>query len=73
MTDALTTQPEKRRRLDRVVAACDLCKRRKVKCDGVSSAPGLEAFCEGSDDPSDLRGFAHSFPQDLQMRINELD
>lgn len=26
--------PEKRRRLDRVSAACDLCKRRKVKCDG---------------------------------------
>jgi hypothetical protein len=26
--------PEKRRRLDRVTAACDLCKKRKVKCDG---------------------------------------
>jgi hypothetical protein len=26
--------PEKRRRLDRVAAACDLCKKRKVKCDG---------------------------------------
>ncbi|PSN70152.1 hypothetical protein BS50DRAFT_306657 [Corynespora cassiicola Philippines] len=26
--------PDKRRRLDRVVAACDLCKQRKVKCDG---------------------------------------
>lgn len=26
--------PEKRRRLERVTAACDLCKRRKVKCDG---------------------------------------
>jgi hypothetical protein len=29
------TRPEKRRRVDRVIAACDLCKRRKVKCDGV--------------------------------------
>jgi len=26
--------PEKRRRLDRISAACDLCKARKVKCDG---------------------------------------
>ena len=26
--------PEKRRRLERVAAACDLCKKRKVKCDG---------------------------------------
>ncbi|KAF2745428.1 hypothetical protein M011DRAFT_406552 [Sporormia fimetaria CBS 119925] len=29
-----TTRPLKRRRPDRVIAACDLCKRRKVKCDG---------------------------------------
>lgn len=27
-------RPEKRRRLERVTAACDLCKKRKVKCDG---------------------------------------
>jgi len=27
-------RPEKRRRLDRISAACDLCKARKVKCDG---------------------------------------
>lgn len=27
-------RPEKRRRLDRVTAACDLCKKRKTKCDG---------------------------------------
>jgi len=27
-------QPGKRRRLDRVTAACDLCKKRKTKCDG---------------------------------------
>lgn len=27
-------QPEKRRRLDRISAACNLCKARKVKCDG---------------------------------------
>ncbi|KNG46276.1 fungal specific transcription factor domain-containing protein [Stemphylium lycopersici] len=32
--DQLTIAPEKRRRLERVAAACDLCKRRKVKCDG---------------------------------------
>lgn len=30
-----TPRPEKRRRLDRTSAACDLCKSRKVKCDGV--------------------------------------
>ncbi|KAI8939170.1 hypothetical protein NX059_005002 [Plenodomus lindquistii] len=27
-------RPEKRRRIDRVTAACDLCKKRKTKCDG---------------------------------------
>jgi hypothetical protein len=27
-------RPEKRRRIDRTPAACDLCKSRKVKCDG---------------------------------------
>jgi hypothetical protein len=35
MTADNVAHAEKRRRLDRVVAACDLCKRRKVKCDGV--------------------------------------
>jgi hypothetical protein len=35
MTAENVAHAEKRRRLDRVVAACDLCKRRKVKCDGV--------------------------------------
>ena len=30
----LEPRPEKRRRIDRVTAACDLCKKRKVKCDG---------------------------------------
>lgn len=34
MTSASPAHPAKRRRLDRVTAACDLCKRRKVKCDG---------------------------------------
>lgn len=29
-----TARSEKRRRVDRVSAACDLCKARKVKCDG---------------------------------------
>ncbi|KAL5397404.1 hypothetical protein PMIN06_003654 [Paraphaeosphaeria minitans] len=29
-----TAPATKRRRLDRVTAACDLCKKRKVKCDG---------------------------------------
>ncbi|KAM0716419.1 hypothetical protein Q7P37_007864 [Cladosporium fusiforme] len=33
-TNMTATRQEKRRRLDRVLAACDLCKRRKVKCDG---------------------------------------
>ncbi|PVI04676.1 hypothetical protein DM02DRAFT_716133 [Periconia macrospinosa] len=36
MTTDSPTRPsaEKRRRIDRVTAACDFCKRRKVKCDG---------------------------------------
>ncbi|KAH5749984.1 hypothetical protein HBI88_079710 [Parastagonospora nodorum] len=34
MTADSAVRPEKRRRVDRVIAACDLCKRRKVKCDG---------------------------------------
>ncbi|KAH7091679.1 hypothetical protein FB567DRAFT_279613 [Paraphoma chrysanthemicola] len=42
MSDAPSAQPEKRRRLDRVVAACDLCKRRKVKCDGAQPC----AYCK---------------------------
>jgi hypothetical protein len=35
MTADHPARPEKRRRVDRVIAACDLCKRRKVKCNGV--------------------------------------
>lgn len=34
LTDQLATPAEKRRRIDRVIAACDLCRRRKVKCNG---------------------------------------
>ncbi|KAF1849096.1 uncharacterized protein K460DRAFT_276636 [Cucurbitaria berberidis CBS 394.84] len=34
-------RPEKRRRLERVTAACDLCKKRKVKCDGAQPC----AYC----------------------------
>ncbi|KAJ8115651.1 hypothetical protein OPT61_g2760 [Boeremia exigua] len=34
--------PEKRRRVDRVIAACDLCKKRKVKCDGEQPC----AYCQ---------------------------
>lgn len=34
MTSDGTGNPGKRRRFDRVAAACDLCKKRKVKCDG---------------------------------------
>jgi hypothetical protein len=33
---------DKRRRIERVVAACDLCKRRKVKCDGVRQVSNYE-------------------------------
>lgn len=36
------SQPEKRRRLDRVSAACDLCKKRKTKCDGEQPC----AYCQ---------------------------
>ncbi|KAF2029118.1 hypothetical protein EK21DRAFT_68357 [Setomelanomma holmii] len=36
------TRPEKRRRLERVTAACDLCKKRKVKCDGTQPC----AYCK---------------------------
>ncbi|KAI4659346.1 uncharacterized protein J4E78_005773 [Alternaria triticimaculans] len=44
--DALaTTRPEKRRRLERVAAACDLCKKRKVKCDGEQPC----AYCTRKD------------------------
>ncbi len=35
----------KRRRLDRVTAACDLCKKRKVKCDGEQPC----AYCKLKD------------------------
>ncbi|KAH8725488.1 hypothetical protein GQ44DRAFT_615679 [Phaeosphaeriaceae sp. PMI808] len=34
MADDIRGQSERRRKRDRVTAACDLCKRRKVKCDG---------------------------------------
>ena len=40
-----TTRPEKRRRLERVAAACDLCKKRKVKCDGEQPC----AYCTRKD------------------------
>lgn len=33
-SEAASPRPTKRRRLERVTAACDLCKARKVKCDG---------------------------------------
>lgn len=33
-TPETPARPEKRRRADRVAAACDLCRKRKVKCDG---------------------------------------
>lgn len=44
-SDVALAQPEKRRRLDRVIAACDLCKRRKVKCDGVCEASLCRSRC----------------------------
>jgi hypothetical protein len=40
-----TAPVEKRRRLDRVTAACDLCKKRKVKCDGEHPC----AYCKRKD------------------------
>ncbi|KAI4644463.1 hypothetical protein J4E93_006366 [Alternaria ventricosa] len=40
-----TRRPEKRRRLERVAAACDLCKKRKVKCDGEQPC----AYCTRKD------------------------
>ncbi|KAB2104435.1 hypothetical protein AG0111_0g7782 [Alternaria gaisen] len=43
--DQLPTRPEKRRRLERVAAACDLCKKRKVKCDGEQPC----AYCTRKD------------------------
>jgi hypothetical protein len=46
MTSHTLVHTEKRRRLDRVTAACDLCKRRKVKCDGVRLIIAFfEALC----------------------------
>ncbi len=44
-SDQLATRPEKRRRLERVAAACDLCKKRKVKCDGEQPC----AYCSRKD------------------------
>ncbi|KAH6614884.1 hypothetical protein C7974DRAFT_55611 [Boeremia exigua] len=44
-THVSTDRPEpqeKRRRIDRVTAACDLCKKRKVKCDGEQPC----AYCQ---------------------------
>jgi hypothetical protein len=43
--DQLATRPGKRRRLERVAAACDLCKKRKVKCDGEQPC----AYCTRKD------------------------
>lgn len=34
LIDQLAAPSDKRRRIDRVIAACDLCRRRKVKCNG---------------------------------------
>lgn len=34
LSDQVASPHEKRRRVQRVAVACDLCKRRKVKCDG---------------------------------------
>lgn len=42
MTSDHAEPPEKRRRVDRVPAACDLCKKRKVKCDGEQPC----AYCQ---------------------------
>lgn len=54
---------EKRRRFDRVIAACDLCKKRKVKCDGERPC----AYCRRKDRAATcvfsapkIRGQAHS-------------
>lgn len=38
-------RPDKRRRLDRTPAACDLCKSRKVKCDGLQPC----SYCKRKD------------------------
>ena len=45
MTDNAAAPPDKRRRLERVTAACDLCKKRKVKCDGEQPC----AYCRRKD------------------------
>jgi hypothetical protein len=49
MTETSPNPPAKRRRVDRVTAACDLCKKRKVKCDGVRTTLFLKSLAVSSD------------------------
>jgi hypothetical protein len=44
----MSHRPEKRRRIERVAAACDLCKKRKVKCNGEQPC----AYCTRKDHAS---------------------
>ncbi|SMQ53578.1 unnamed protein product [Zymoseptoria tritici ST99CH_3D7] len=57
--------PSKRRRLDRVTAACDLCKARKVKCDGTQPC----AYCQRKK-RADTCAFSTARPQTTRSAGN---
>jgi len=58
-------RPEKRRRLDRTSAACDLCKTRKVKCDGAQPC----SYCKRKDQ-SDSCTFSGPKPRGAKSTTN---
>lgn len=58
-------RPEKRRRLDRTPAACDLCKSRKVKCDGARPC----SYCTRKDQ-SDSCTFSGPKPRGAKSTTN---
>jgi hypothetical protein len=58
-------RPEKRRRLDRTPAACDLCKSRKVKCDGARPC----SYCTRKDQ-SDSCTFSGPKPRGTKSTTN---
>ncbi|KAF2171153.1 hypothetical protein M409DRAFT_64089 [Zasmidium cellare ATCC 36951] len=64
MTDG-TAPAEKRRRIDRVSAACDLCKARKVKCDGTHPC----SYCQRKN-RADTCTFSGPKPRQTQSTAN---
>jgi hypothetical protein len=58
-------RPEKRRRIDRTTAACDLCKSRKVKCDGAQPC----SYCQRKNQ-SDTCTFSGPKPRGAKSTTN---